>query len=85
MIYQLPNGKVINISIETYLRMTDEDLRYLSESNAGTHVSNTSPFNISEAAAKADMSQDSDYIDPDVFDNNYSEDDIDYPDINFNE
>ena len=85
MIYQLPNGKVINISVESYLRMTDEDLHYLSESSAGTHVSNTNPFSISESAAKADINEDSEYIDPDGFDNNYFEDDIDYPDINFNE
>ena len=84
MIYQLPNGKVINISIESYLRMTDEDLRYLSESNFGTHVGNTNPFNVSEAAAKADMKSDGDFENYDEYDN-FSEDDIEYPDINFDE
>lgn len=29
MIYQLPNGKVIQISVEQYLDLTDEDIQYL--------------------------------------------------------
>jgi len=49
MIYQLPNGKIINISIETYLRMTDEDFKNLSESNIGYSLENTNPFEICEA------------------------------------
>lgn len=35
MIYQLPSGKVINISLETYLSMSDDDLKYLEEQNFG--------------------------------------------------
>jgi hypothetical protein len=48
MIYQLPNGKIINISIEAYLRMSDEDLRYINESNFGSNVEDTSPFDVTE-------------------------------------
>jgi len=48
MIYQLPNGKIINISIEAYLRMSDEDLRYINESNFGSSVEDVSPFDIIE-------------------------------------
>lgn len=48
MIYQLPNGKIINISIEAYLRMSDEDLRYLDESNFGSSIGDTSPFDVVE-------------------------------------
>ncbi len=29
MIYQLPNGKIIRLSIEEYLEITDEDILYL--------------------------------------------------------
>ena len=29
MIYQLPNGKIINITIEQYLELSDEDIQYL--------------------------------------------------------
>ena len=48
MIYQLPNGKVINISIEAYLRMSDEDLRYLDESNFGSSIGDANPFDVTE-------------------------------------
>jgi len=48
MIYQLPNGKIINISIETYLKMTDEDFRNLQDSNIGYSLENTNPFVITE-------------------------------------
>ena len=48
MIYQLPNGKIINISIDTYLRMSDEEIKYLSESDSGSHGSSNNPFEVSE-------------------------------------
>lgn len=48
MIYQLPSGKIINISIETFLRMSDDDFRYLSEADFGSSVSNNNPFDIIE-------------------------------------
>lgn len=36
MIYQLPSGKIINISIESYLKMTDDDFKYMEERNMGS-------------------------------------------------
>jgi hypothetical protein len=78
MIYQLPNGKVLNISIETFLRMSDEELKNLSESNAGTHISNTNPFNISTGSN--DQSAE---IDPDML--NSLNEDIDFGDYEFDE
>jgi hypothetical protein len=42
MIYQLPTGKVIEISLEQYLDMTDGDLEYFIAHNIGEHVEN--PF-----------------------------------------
>ena len=42
MYYQLPNGKVIQISIEDYLDMTDQDIQMLMSVNAGDHI--YSPF-----------------------------------------
>jgi hypothetical protein len=48
MIYQLPNGKIINISIDTYLRMSDDDFRYLNDSEFGSSIGNKSPFEVSE-------------------------------------
>ena len=35
MIYQLPNGKVINLSIEDFLQLTDDDIKLLISANAG--------------------------------------------------
>lgn len=42
MLYQLPNGKVIFLSIDQYLDLTDEDVQYLMSLDAGDHAS--SPF-----------------------------------------
>jgi hypothetical protein len=35
MLYQLPNGKVIEISTEQFVEMTDEELEYLIAYNYG--------------------------------------------------
>lgn len=43
MQYQLPTGKVIFITIEQYLSMTDNDIQYLISTNAGETIHN--PFN----------------------------------------
>lgn len=42
MLYQLPNGRVINITIEQYLSMSDSEIQYLLCSNAGESINN--PF-----------------------------------------
>lgn len=38
MLYQLPNGKVVEISTEQYLEMSDEDFEYLIAYNYGDVV-----------------------------------------------
>jgi len=40
MLYQLPNGKVIRISTEQYLDLTDDDIAYLCNpgNNHGVHI-----------------------------------------------
>lgn len=40
MFYQLPNGKVIELSIEQYLDMSDEELDYLIINNYGECLEN---------------------------------------------
>lgn len=40
MIYQLPNGKVIEISTEQYFEMSDEEFEYLVAYNYGEIVEN---------------------------------------------
>lgn len=42
MRYQLPSGKVIDISLEQYLDLTDEEIQYLVSINYGEHINN--PF-----------------------------------------
>ena len=42
MLYQLPNGKVIYLSIEQFLELTDDYIQYLMSIDGGEHVIN--PF-----------------------------------------
>ena len=42
MLYSLPTGKVIELSIEQYLELTDEELEYLIAINYGESIEN--PF-----------------------------------------
>lgn len=42
MLYQLPNGKCVNLSIEEYLNLTHEDIQFLMAGDYGDHVVN--PF-----------------------------------------
>lgn len=45
MLYQLPNGKAVEISIEQYLRMSDEELNLYVAYNIGEEVND--PFALS--------------------------------------
>lgn len=40
MLYQLPNGKVIEMSTEQYLEMSDEELEYIIAWNYGEELEN---------------------------------------------
>ena len=42
MNYQLPTGKVVYLSIEEFLDLTDEDIQYLIAHDCGDHIVN--PF-----------------------------------------
>jgi hypothetical protein len=46
MIYQLPNGKSIELSIEQFLRMTDEDLKTLVAYNFGEEFNDPFIFSV---------------------------------------
>lgn len=79
MLYQLPNGKVINISIDQFLDMTDQDIQYLMSVNGGDYCPN--PFTESACIDNAkDKSYDFDYLADDEKDdgpdNNLPFDDI---------
>jgi hypothetical protein len=42
MVYQLPNGKCVHLSIEEYLNLTHEDIQFLMAGDYGDHIVN--PF-----------------------------------------
>lgn len=52
MLYQLPNGKTIYLTIEEFLSLTDQDLQYLVSLDLGEAILN--PF---KGSATVDKSQ----------------------------
>lgn len=38
MYYQLPNGKVVKLSLEEYLELTDADVQFLMSIDYGDHI-----------------------------------------------
>jgi len=79
MLYQLPNGKVINISIDQFLDMTDQDIQYLMSVNAGDHCSN--PFTESACIDNAkEKSYDFEFLPTDDLDD-IADDNIPFDDI----
>jgi hypothetical protein len=53
MIYSLPNGKVIELSIEQFLRMTDDDVQHMIARNMGDEYAD--PF---QDSVLSDLSDD---------------------------
>jgi hypothetical protein len=70
MQYQLPNGKVINLTIDQYLDLTDEDIQYFMSIEAGEHTIN--PF-IDSAVHENTKEK---YYDFDYFIDDESQDDV---------
>ena len=58
MQYQLPNGKVVYLTIEEYLNLTDHDIQYLMAINYGEYIHN--PFHGSAIGRKAPISSTND-------------------------
>jgi hypothetical protein len=65
MIYQLPNGKCIEISTEQFIEMSDEELEYLIAYNYGDVVEN--PWHGSILNRPSSVVDD-EYILPDITD-----------------
>jgi len=65
MIYQLPNGKCIEISTEQFIEMSDEELEYLIAYNYGDVVEN--PWHGSILNRPSSVIDD-EYILPDITD-----------------
>ena len=74
MLYQLSNGKVISLTIEQYLELTDEDVQYLMSLNAGEYALN--PFTDSAVLENTkEKYYDFDYLTDDESENIISDDD----------
>lgn len=82
MIYQLPNGKVIEISVEAFLDMSDDELNNLIAYNYGEEVQN--PFFGSALDGKNMIIEDEDTelelpdipISERIFDENFKREDV---------
>lgn len=82
MIYQLPNGKVIGISVEAFLDMSDDELNNLIAYNYGEEVQN--PFFGSALDGKNMILEDEDTelelpdipISERIFDENFKREDV---------
>ena len=80
MQYQLPNGKVINLSLDQFLDLTDEDIQYLISIEYGEYVRD--PFNGSAVENnKQEKYYDFDYLADDESDDNIISDDDPFDDI----
>jgi hypothetical protein len=80
MQYQLPNGKVVNLSIEEYLDLTDEDVQYLMSLDYGEHI--IDPFTGSAVEKnKQEKYYDFDYLTDDESDDDVISDDDPFDDI----
>jgi hypothetical protein len=81
MLYQLPNGKVVNLSVEEYLDLTDEDIQYLMSIDFGDHIIN--PFTGSAVENNTrEKYYDFEFLPQDEEDiNNIISDDIPFDDI----
>lgn len=86
MYYQLPNGKVIQLSVEEYLSLTFKDIQYLISINAGEHIGNPwSGSIIHDSSDKTEYEEDetdSEETEECYFDDFFSEED-DIPDEPF--
>lgn len=81
MQYQLPNGKVVHLTVDQYLDLTDEDIQYMMSIDHGDYVLN--PF--SDSAIGDNIKEkyyDFDYlVTDDENPNDVASDDIPFDDI----
>lgn len=75
MLYQLPNGKVVEMSVEQFLDLTDEDFQFLMCLNAGdvvedpffgTAMGSNIPMTVIQEIAEQDMSEEIEDIDESI-------------------
>ena len=78
MLYNLPNGKTIYLTIEEYLNLTDDDIQYLISIKAG------SSFNPFHDSAMNHKDKQDDIIPDKLIDTDYLADDLKEDDIHHN-
>lgn len=78
MNYQLPNGKVIYISIEEYLSLTDEDIQHLIALDYGDTVNNPFSGSAVDTKGKAESTKPREFLDT-------GDDGESFPDINISD
>lgn len=66
--YSLPNGKVIFLTIEEYLSLTDEDIQILIASNRGEQPNNPFYGSIIKSSNKSSSKDDNDFYNKDGLD-----------------
>ena len=92
MLYNLPNGKTIYLTIEEYLNLTDDDIQYLVSIKAGSTLSpffdsvlHDKPLKVQDTS---DEDLDTDYLPDDLKDDdvyrNYSYEE-NYDDLDFSD
>ena len=80
MLYQLPNGKTVYLTIDQFLDLTDEDIQYLISIDCGDQHLN--PFKDSAVLNQEDEKlYDFDYLVDDENDDNIISDDVPFDDI----
>ena len=78
MNYQLPNGKVIYISIEEYLSLTDEDIQHLIALDYGDTVNNPFSGSAVDTKGKVEPAEPREFLD-------MGDDGESFPDINISD
>ena len=63
MLYQLPNGRTIEMSVEQYLDMTDDDFEYLMAHNFGDELEDPWFGSVLTKPASSDF-----YVEPTITD-----------------
>ena len=80
MLYQLPDGRVVEISLEDYLSCTDEEISSLVGYNIGMHINNPMHGSVTKKKGKIKSEDDEVYEERNLCDipNDYKQKDQDY-------
>jgi hypothetical protein len=83
MLYQLPNGKVVQLTVDEYLSLTEKDIQYLLSVNAGDYMTNPwsgSVIHIKEEQIIDDEEEIEESEQPECYFDDYFPDEDDIPD-----